>query len=69
MQALLLSESSEEAYLTALRQVAQSAHLTQAVDDAAANARGLLQFLDGEILFAVDGHLFQCIGGSTAKGE
>ena len=44
-----------------------SAHLTQAVDDAAANARGLLQFLDGEILFAVDGHIFQRIGGGTAQ--
>ena len=36
MQALLLSESSEEAYLTAFRQVAQSAHLTQTVQNAAA---------------------------------
>ena len=69
MQALLLSESSEEAYLTALRQVAQSAHLTQTVQNAAADTGSLLQLFHRDIFFAVDGHLFQCIGGSTAKGE
>ena len=63
----MLSESLEEAHLTALRQVAQSAHLTQTVQNAAADTGSLLQLFHREVLFAVDGHLFQCIGGSTAK--
>ena len=60
---------SEKAHLTALGQVAQCAHLTQTVQNAAAHAGGLLQLFHRDIFFAVDGHLFQCIGGSTAKGE
>ena len=60
---------SEEAHLAALGQVAQGAHLTQTVQDALTDAGGLLQLFHREVLFAVDGHLFQCIGGSTAKGE
>ena len=58
---------SEKAHLTAFRQVAQSAHLTQAVDDAAANAGGLLQLLDGEVLLPMEGGVFQRIGGGTAQ--
>ena len=60
---------SEKAHLTALRQVAQCTHLTQTIQNAAAHAGGLLQLFHRDIFFAVDGHLFQCIGGSTAKGE
>ena len=42
----MLSESSEEAHLTALRQVAQSAHLTQTVQNAAADkvSTGLITY-------------------------
>ena len=58
---------SEKAHLTAFRQVAQSAHLTQAVDDAAANAGGLLQLLDGEVLLSMEGGVFQRIGSGTAQ--
>ena len=58
---------SEKAHLAAFRQVAQSAHLTQAVDDAAAHAGGLLQLLDGEVLLPMEGGVFQRIGGGTAQ--
>ena len=60
---------SEKTHLAAFRQVAQSAHLTQTVQNAAADTGSLLQLFHRDIFFAVDGHLFQCIGGSTAKGE
>ena len=42
----MLSESSEEAHLTALRQVTQSAHLTQTVQNAAADkvSTGLITY-------------------------
>ena len=60
---------SEKAHLTALGQVAQCTHLTQTVQNAAADTGSLLQLFHRDIFFAVDGHLFQCIGGSTAKGE
>ena len=63
----MLSESSEEAHLTALRQVAQSAHLTQTVQNAAADTGSLLQLFHRDILFAVDGGTFQRFGGGTAQ--
>ena len=66
---IILCRLSEKAHLTAFRQVAQSAHLTQTVQNAAADTGSLLQLFHRDIFFAVDGHLFQCIGGSTAKGE
>ena len=60
---------SEKTHLTAFRQVAQSAHLTQAVDDAAANAGGLLQLLDGEVLLPMEGGVFQRIGSRVFPPE
>ena len=59
--------SLEETYLTALRQVAQSAHLPQTVEDALTDAGSLLQLFHRDIFFRVDGHTLQRIGGGPAQ--
>ena len=43
---------------------ASSSLTSQTVQNAAADTGSLLQLFHREIFFAVDGHLFQCIGGS-----
>ena len=61
------SAHAEEVHLAGLRQVAQGPHIPQFVQDGLGHTGCLLQFLDGDILFPVDGGLFQSNGGIFAQ--